>query len=132
GFCEEFLRMVFFNRNIADGYSTAGRPPVRPRRVASRIFLMSDKIVSGSSELGPRRNGHGRNVMSRWKIKAATAALAALLVAATVSLPVYGRELQPLAVAAPEQVGMSAGRLARITTMLQKEMAEGKLPGALV
>jgi hypothetical protein len=27
-----------------------------------------DKIVAGSSELGPRKNGHGRNVMSRWKI----------------------------------------------------------------
>src|SRR6516164_2095327 len=92
---------------------------------------MSDKIVAGSSELGPRRNGHGRNVMSRWKIKAATAALAALLVAA-LSLPVYARELQPLAVAAPEQVGMSGERLARITTMLKKEIAEGKLPGAVV
>jgi CubicO group peptidase (beta-lactamase class C family) len=70
--------------------------------------------------------------MSRWKIKAATAALAALLVAATLSLPVYARELQPLAVAAPEQVGMSGERLARITTMLKKEIAEGKLPGAVV
>jgi len=70
--------------------------------------------------------------MSRWKIKAATAALAALLVAATASLPVYARELQPLAVAAPEQVGMSGERLARITTMLKKEIAEGKLPGAVV
>src|SRR5947209_835136 len=70
--------------------------------------------------------------MSRWKIKVATAALAALLVVATVSLPVYARELQPLAAAAPEQVGMSGERLARITTMLKKEIAEGKLPGAVV
>jgi CubicO group peptidase (beta-lactamase class C family) len=70
--------------------------------------------------------------MSWWKTKAATAALAALLVAATVSLPVYARELQPLAAAAPEQVGMSGERLARITTMLKKETAEGKLPGAVV
>jgi len=70
--------------------------------------------------------------MSRWKIKAATAALAALLVAATVALPVYARELQPLAAAAPEQVGMSGERLARITTVLKKEIAEGKLPGAVV
>src|SRR6516165_9087558 len=92
---------------------------------------MSDKIVAGSSELGPRRNGHGRNAMSRWKIKAATAALTAL-VAATLSLPVYARELQPLAAAAPEQVGMSGERLARISTMLKKEIAEGKLPGAVV
>src|SRR5262249_4192854 len=75
-----------------------------PKRVASRIFLMSDKIVVGSSELGPRRNGHGRNVMSRWKLLAATTALAALLVAATVSLPVWARELQPLATAAPWRV----------------------------
>jgi hypothetical protein len=30
-----------------------------PRRVASRIFLMSDKLVVGSSELGPRRNVTG-------------------------------------------------------------------------
>ena len=26
---------------------------------------MLDKIVAGSSELGPRKNGHGRNVMSK-------------------------------------------------------------------
>ena len=70
--------------------------------------------------------------MSRWKIKAATTALAALLVAATVSLPVCARELQPLAAAAPEQVGMSGERLGRITTMLKKEIADGKLPGAVV
>ena len=70
--------------------------------------------------------------MSRWKIKAATAALAALLVAATLSLPVYARELQPLAAAAPEQVGMSGERLARITTVFKKEIGEGKLPGAVV
>ena len=36
-----------------------------------------DKIVAGSSELGTRKNGHGRNVMSRWNIPAATMALAA-------------------------------------------------------
>ena len=70
--------------------------------------------------------------MSWWKIKAATTALAALLVAATVSLPVCARELQPLAAAAPEQVGMSGERLGRITTMLKKEIADGKLPGAVV
>src|SRR5262245_5942226 len=101
------------------------------KRVASRIFLMSDKIVVGSSELGPRRNDHGRNVMSRWKILAATTALAAMVVAATASLPVCARELQPLAAAAPEQVGMSGERLGRITTMLKKEIAYGKLPGAV-
>src|SRR5215472_8262532 len=93
---------------------------------------MSDKIVAGSSEVGPRRYGHGRNAMFRWKMKAATTALAALLVAATVSLPVCARELQPLATAAPEQVGMSGERLGRITTMLKKEIADGKLPGVVV
>src|SRR6516225_3360862 len=103
-----------------------------PKRVASRIFLMSDKIVVGSSELGPRRNGHGRNVMSRWKILAVTTALAAMVVAATASLPVCARELQPLAAAAPEQVGMSGERLGRITAMLKKEIVDGKLPGAVV
>src|SRR5262245_34929575 len=68
--------------------------------------------------------------MSRWKLQAAT--LAAMLVAATVSLPVCARELQPLATATPEQVGMSAERRGRITTVLKKEIADGKLPGAVV
>ena len=66
--------------------------------------------------------------MSKWKLQAATTALAAMLVAATVSLPVCARELQPLATATPEQMGMSAERLGRITTALKKEIADGKLP----
>ena len=70
--------------------------------------------------------------MPSWKLQAATTALAAMLVAATVSLPVGARELQPLATATPEQVGMSAERLGRITTVLKKEIADGKLPGAVV
>jgi CubicO group peptidase (beta-lactamase class C family) len=70
--------------------------------------------------------------MSRWKLQAATTALLALLVIATASPPVYARELQPLATAAPEQVGMSAERLGRITAVLKKEIADGKLPGAVV
>ena len=69
--------------------------------------------------------------MCRWKILATTA-LAAMLVAATAVLPVSARELQPLATATPEQVGMSVERLGRITTMLKKEIADGKLPGAVV
>ena len=93
---------------------------------------MSDKIVAGSGELGPHKNGHGRNVMSRWKILAATTALAATVVATTVSLPASARELQPFATATPEQVGMSPERLGRITSMLKKEIADGKLPGAVV
>ena len=69
--------------------------------------------------------------MCRWKILATTA-LAAMLVAATAVLPVSARELQPFATATPEQVGMSVERLGRITTMLKKEIADGKLPGAVV
>ena len=70
--------------------------------------------------------------MSRWKILAATTALAAMVVATTVSLPVYARELPPLATATPEQVGMSLERLGRISSALKKEIADGKLPGAVV
>jgi CubicO group peptidase (beta-lactamase class C family) len=70
--------------------------------------------------------------MSRWKILATTTALVAMVVAATATLPLQARELQPLATATPEQVGMSAERLRRITTMLRQEIADGKLPGAVV
>jgi CubicO group peptidase (beta-lactamase class C family) len=70
--------------------------------------------------------------MSRWKILATTTALLAMVVAATASLPLHARELQPLATATPEQVGMSGERLRRITTMLRQEIADGKLPGAVV
>jgi CubicO group peptidase (beta-lactamase class C family) len=69
--------------------------------------------------------------MCRWKILATTA-LAAFLVTATTVLPVSARELQPLGTATPEQVGMSVERLGRIATMLKKEIADGKLPGAVV
>src|SRR5712672_3881932 len=55
-----------------------------------------------------------------------------MVVATTVSLPVCARELQPLATATPEQVGMSPERLGRIASMLKKEIADGKLPGAVV
>jgi CubicO group peptidase (beta-lactamase class C family) len=55
-----------------------------------------------------------------------------MVVAATASLPLQARELQPLATATPEQVGMSGERLRRITTMLRQEIADGKLPGAVV
>ena len=70
--------------------------------------------------------------MSSWKVLAATTALAAMVVATTVSLPACARELQPFATATPEQVGMSPERLGRITSMLKKEIADGKLPGAVV
>src|SRR6266536_659457 len=70
--------------------------------------------------------------MSKWKLLAATTALAVVVLATTASLPLCARELQPLAAATPEQAGMSAERLGRITTMLKKEIADGKLPGAVV
>ncbi len=70
--------------------------------------------------------------MPRWKILAATTALAAMVVATTASLPAYARELQPLTTASPEQVGMSLERLGRISSVLKKEIADGKLPGAVV
>ena len=80
-----------------------------------------------------RRKILGRSmILGTWKILAATTALAAAIIATTTSLPVFARELQPLAAAAPEQAGMSAERLSRITTVLKKEIADGKLPGAVV
>jgi CubicO group peptidase (beta-lactamase class C family) len=77
-------------------------------------------------------NSHGRNVMLCWKMRVTTTAFAAIVIAGTASLEVCARELQPLGAAAPEQAGMSAERLGRITTMLKKEAADGKLPGAVV
>jgi CubicO group peptidase (beta-lactamase class C family) len=55
-----------------------------------------------------------------------------MVLATTVSLPVCARELQPLATATPEQVGMSLERLGRVTSVLKREIADGKLPGAVV
>ena len=69
--------------------------------------------------------------MSRWRILATTA-LAAMLGAATATQAISARELQPLATATSEQAGMSVERLGRITTMLKKEITDGKLPGAVV
>src|SRR5690349_12697352 len=70
--------------------------------------------------------------MPRWKVLAATTALATMVVATTVSVPASARELQPFATPTPDQVGMSAERLGRITSALKKEIADGKLPGAVV
>src|ERR1700682_2446751 len=80
-----------------------------PRR-RCRIRSLPDRANSVLA-----KNGHGENVMSRWKILAATTALAAMVVATTVSLPVYARELPPLATATPEQVGMSLESLGSLT-----------------
>ena len=59
----------------------------------------------------------------RWvgTLAAGFAALAALAAAA-----------QPLPTASPESVGMSTERLGKLTAMLQKEVADKKLPGAVV
>jgi CubicO group peptidase (beta-lactamase class C family) len=70
--------------------------------------------------------------MLRWKILAATTVLAAMAVATAASLPACARDLQALVTATPEQVGMSTQRLGRIATMLKQEIANGKLPGAVV
>jgi CubicO group peptidase (beta-lactamase class C family) len=92
---------------------------------------MSAKIVADRA-ISIAKNNHGRNVMLNWKIRVAATAFVAIVIAATASLAVCARELQPLGAAAPEQAGMSAERLGRITTMLKKEAADGKLPGAVV
>ena len=127
---ESRIQTEFFSALLgADSDGLGGQPPEVARGPKATV---SDKIVVGSSKLGPRKNDHGRSVMSRWKILSATTVLAAIVVASTASPPVCARELQPLAAATPEQVGMSAERLGRITTMLKKEIADGKLPGAVV
>ena len=65
--------------------------------------------------------------MSRWRVLAATTALAAM--AATASLLVHARELQPLATATPEQVGMSGERLGRISAMRAASYVDRILKG---
>ncbi|WP_088279677.1 serine hydrolase [Ideonella sp. A 288] len=61
----------------------------------------------------------------RWNLRSiATAALAALAAGATLA--------QPLPTASPESVGMSTERLGRLTAVMQKEVADKKLPGAVV
>ena len=50
-------------------------------------------------------------------------------IAAATALPAAA---QPLPTASPESVGMSTERLAKITTMLQQEITDKKLPGAVV
>ncbi|MGZ5872089.1 MAG: serine hydrolase domain-containing protein [Bradyrhizobium sp.] len=59
-------------------------------------------------------------------------ALAAMLVVTTTSLPSCAREPQQLATATPEQMGMSSARLELLAAALKKEVADGKLPGAVV
>ena len=51
-------------------------------------------------------------------------------VAVIATAPAWARDALPKA--SPEQVGMSAQRLARISDMLKQEIEQGKLPGAVV
>ena len=55
-----------------------------------------------------------------------------LLLAALATLACAAALAQPLPTARPESVGMSSERLERITTAMQKEVADKKLPGAVV
>ena len=54
------------------------------------------------------------------------------LLAALVALAASAALAQPLPTAQPESVGMSSERLDKLTTVFQKEIADNKLPGAVV
>jgi CubicO group peptidase (beta-lactamase class C family) len=66
--------------------------------------------------------------MKRTLVAAFLASLASL---ATVSAA-WAQTAPPLPAAKPEQVGMSAQKLARISEVLKQEVDQGKLPGAVV
>ncbi len=53
-------------------------------------------------------------------------------VAAAGAAWVFGAAAQPLPKASPESVGMSSERLGKLTAMLQQEVADKRLPGAVV
>ena len=55
-----------------------------------------------------------------------------LPLAATLAFWTLGALAQALPTASPESVGMSRERLARLTAVMQKEIADKKLPGAVV
>ena len=55
-----------------------------------------------------------------------------LPVAAILAFWTLGALAQALPTASPESVGMSTERLAKITAVMQKEIADKKLPGAVV
>lgn len=55
-----------------------------------------------------------------------------LAVAALSTVATLAAIAQPLPTASPESVGMSSERLAKITAVMQKEVADRKLPGAVV
>src|SRR5438445_3034193 len=64
--------------------------------------------------------------MSQWK-RAGAACTGLLLVVLA-----WGLGAQPLPVAKPEQVGMSSQKLAKISQVLKKEVADGSFRGAVV
>ena len=55
-----------------------------------------------------------------------------LIVASLLAAGASAALAQPLPVAQPESVGMSSERLAKITSAMQREVADKKLPGAVV
>ncbi len=55
-----------------------------------------------------------------------------LLVLPLAMLAAFAAWAQPLPTASPESVGLSSERLGRITSMLRQEVADKKLPGAVV
>src|SRR5262245_56765513 len=60
------------------------------------------------------------------------AGLAACLVATVISLTVPARADDPLPRGKPEDVGMSAARLADIDKLLRADVDRGRLPGAVI
>jgi CubicO group peptidase (beta-lactamase class C family) len=69
--------------------------------------------------------------MNRRKALITPLVLIGMIGAATVP-PTFAKEPAALAKAAPDAVGFSTQRLNRISTVLKKEVADGKLPGAVV
>ena len=59
-------------------------------------------------------------------------AIAALAFSTSIAADARSPRVNPLLKGTPEQVGMSAPRLAKITQALNKEIADKKLPGAVV
>ena len=59
-------------------------------------------------------------------------AIAALAFSTSIAADARSPRVNPLVKGTPEQVGMSAPRLAKITQALNKEIADKKLPGAVV
>jgi len=116
-------------------------PPVRPGLMrplrqgyvgfADTVMSMSQGEPAGYDGCTVLAKTGRRNVMYSWKAQMMRA-LAAVAIATTASLTVGARELQPLTPTTPDQMGMSAKRLDRVTETFKNEVAEGKLPGVVV